>query len=93
MTPDENKIMWLLSIFDNPRASFFNSYYRNELASWKPETQEEKDAFRELTSASNRIALRAWYSRLPAINPAAEAFRQILRTAVNEELPLNTRLS
>jgi hypothetical protein len=88
MTPDENRIMWLLSAFDNPRSSFFNCYYRGDLSSWEPETQEEKEAFGELTTIGNHTALKVWYAKLTSINPAAEAFRQILQKAIKEELPL-----
>jgi len=88
MTPNENKIFWLLSTFDNPRSTFFNRYYRGDLSSWEPGTQEEKTAFSDLTAPVNRAALKAWYSSVSSINPGAEAFRQILERAINEALPV-----
>ena len=88
MPSGDDKIMWLLSTFDDPRSSFFTCYYRGNLSSWKPETENERLAFSELIAPINRDLLKAWYSRLPAINPAAEALRQVLQKAINEELPL-----
>jgi hypothetical protein len=90
MSIDENKIMWLLSTFDDARSSFFNCYYRGDLSSWQPRTEKEKQAFAELTASVNRAALKTWYSRSSSINSAAEAFRQILQRAINEDLPLGT---
>jgi hypothetical protein len=80
--------MRLMSTFDDLRSSFSICYYFGDLSSWRPETEEEKLAFAELIASENRPALRAWYSKYSAINAGAEAMRQVLRKAINEELPL-----
>jgi hypothetical protein len=90
MASNQDRIMWLLSTFDNPRSTIFNCYYRGNLSSWQPETAGEKEAFSALIAPANRVALKAWYSRFSSINEAAEAFRQILRQAINEDLPLGS---
>jgi hypothetical protein len=88
MALSRNEIIWLLSAFDKPAASFFECYYRGDLSAWKPTTREEIQAFAQLTAPENRQAVKEWYSKSSAINPGAEAFRAILERAVGEKLPL-----
>ncbi len=83
-----DEIMWLMSAFDKPDASFFECYYRGDLSTWTPRTEQEKLAFSKLTDPENREALKQWFSRSSAINPGAEAFRRILERAIGEKLPL-----
>ena len=87
MTRDE--IMWLMSMFDDARSSYFECYYGGgDMSAWKPGTAEEIEAFRKLTAFENRVALREWFSSVAAINEGAETFRQVLRKATGEKLPL-----
>lgn len=83
-----DEIMWLMSAFDKPDASFFQCYYRGDLSSWTPSSEQEKLAFSKLTAPENREALKQWFSRSSAINPGAEALRGILESAIGEKLPL-----
>jgi hypothetical protein len=83
-----DKIMWLMSAFDKPNSSFLECYYRGDPSTWTPSTEEEKLAFSKLTAPENRHALKEWFSRSPAINPGAEAFKVILERAIGEKLPL-----
>ena len=91
MTPADKNIMWLLSAFESPRTAFFHHYYQGDLDAWQPQTREEIEAFSQLTAPANRTALKVWYLKQFLINPVADAFRQILEKAINEELPLRTK--
>jgi hypothetical protein len=83
-----DKIMWLLSAFDKPTSSFLECYYRGDLSTWQPGTEEESRAFGQLTAPENREALKKWYARCPSINLGAEAFHRILEKAIGERLPI-----
>ena len=91
MTSAEKNILWLLSAFDSPRTLFFHHYYHGDLNTWQPQTREEKECFNQLTTPANRAALKAWYGKMPFINPVADAFRQLLEKAINENLPLGLK--
>jgi len=88
MSLSRNEVMLLMSAFDKPTSSFLECYYRGDLSTWQPGTQEESRAFGQLTTPENREALRAWYAHYPAINPGAEALRRILEKATGEPLPI-----
>ena len=77
-----------MSAFDKPNSSFLECYYRGDLSTWTPSTDEERVAFSKLTAPENRDALKQWFSRSSAINPGAEAFRVLLERAIGEQLPL-----
>jgi hypothetical protein len=88
MQPVDDKIMALFSVFDDPRSSFFNCYYRGDVSSWQPTTLPEKEALAQLAHISNRAALKQWYSEVAAINPVAEVMRRFLEKYIGDELPL-----
>lgn len=85
----DNKMMVLFDVFGNPRSSFFNSFFLGELATWKPGTKAEEEAFAALMAPENRRELRKWYSGYSSsIDPMAEALRRILEREIGEPLPI-----
>ena len=54
----DNKIMVLFTAFEKVNSSFFNCYFRGDLATWKPATDEEKAAFACLIALETRVELR-----------------------------------
>ena len=92
MPQTDDKIMWLLSAFDKPQSSFFTCYYRGSMTSWRPETEEERQAFVELIAPENREQLKMWYSRLSSINDMADVFRHVLEQEIGEALPIGRKV-
>ena len=88
MPSTHDRIMWLFSAFEKPTSSFLECFYRGDLSTWRPGTEEERRAFDQLTAPENRQALKAWYARYPSINPGAEALHRILEKAIGERLPI-----
>ena len=84
-------MMVLFTAFEKVNSSFFNCYFRGDLATWKPGTDEEKEAFASLIAPENREDLRKWYAQLTSINAMADALRRILEREIGEHLPIATR--
>ena len=80
--------MVLFSAFDKPWSSFFTCYFRGDLTTWKPDTDEERRAFASLVAPENREDLRKWYAQLTSINAMADALRHILEREIGEDLPI-----
>jgi hypothetical protein len=87
----DNKMMVVFSAFDKPSSSFFTCYFRADISTWKPETDEEKKAFATLIAPENREELRDWYARLASINAMADALRKILEREIGEPLPVGLK--
>ena len=82
-------MVWFTA-FEKVDSSFFLCFFRGDLTTWKPETDEEKKAFASLTAPENREELRKWYSQLSSINTMADALRHILEREIGERLPIKT---
>jgi hypothetical protein len=82
----DDKILLWLDIFSRPDSSFRKVRSEEDVREWQPQSKLEREAFEALIADENRHQLKAWYAQFPSINPAAEAFRQILQKAIKEEL-------
>jgi hypothetical protein len=87
----DNKIMVLFTAFEKVNSTFFLCFFRGDVTTWRPGTEEEKEAFVALIAPENREALRKWYAQLSSINAMADALRKILEREIGEPLPIGSK--
>jgi hypothetical protein len=84
----DDRILLLIDIFGKPQSSFREVSSLQDAKTWQPQSQEERDAWEQLTSTENRELLKAWYARGSYLNPTADLFRHALEQTIGEMLPL-----